>query len=336
MKLSVIVPVYNVEKYLPRCLDSLLRQGMESGDWEVICVNDGSPDNCATILAEYERKYPDIFKVITQKNWGVGEARNTGMKVAQGEWIGFVDSDDYVVEGAYKQICHQFLDDTIDVLQFRYTNMHGLSADAVQYDSVPRDGRIVFEGNGFEAYNKVVFVNVWSKIYRRSFLLQHDIRFKSRYFEDEIFNFTAFGYNPRTRSISHNLYRYRYETAEYSSITRTHDKKWVIPQAYTLLQNLCVLNDYIASGREEMRPGVLQRINDVLDFFFKKTTYVCLSYCEWRGVMMELREMPINQIDSHVSTLSENIVIIMKNLSGRFYLAYLIRVLYRRLVLNSE
>ena len=140
IKLSVIVPVYNVEPFLPRCLDSLLRQGMKGADsaealergeseWEVICVNDGSPDNCATILAEYERKYPDIFKVITQKNWGLGEARNTGMKVAQGEWIGFVDSDDYVVDGAYKQICHQFLDDTIDVLQFRYTNMHGLSAD---------------------------------------------------------------------------------------------------------------------------------------------------------------------------------------------------------------
>ena len=64
MKLSVIVPVYNVEKFLPRCLDSLLRQGMEVGEWEVICVNDGSPDNCAAILAEYEKKYPDIFKVI--------------------------------------------------------------------------------------------------------------------------------------------------------------------------------------------------------------------------------------------------------------------------------
>lgn len=328
MRLSVIVPVYNVEKFLPRCLDSLLRQGMRAGEYEVICVNDGSPDNSAAILAEYEAKYPDIFKVITQKNWGLGEARNTGMKVAQGEWIGFVDSDDYVVDGAYKQICHQFLDDTIDVLQFRYTNMHSLSADKVQYDSVPSDGRIVFEGNGFEAYNKVIFVNVWSKIYRRSFLLQHDICFKSRYFEDEIFNFTVFGYNPRTRALSHNLYRY--ETAEYSSITRTRDKKWVILHVQAFLQNLRVLNDYIASGREEMRPGVLQRINDVLDFFFKKTTYVCFSYCEWRSVMMELHEMPINQIDSHVSTLLENIVIIMKNLSGRFYFVYLLRVLYRK------
>ena len=97
MKLSVIVPVYNVEKYLPRCLDSLLRQDMEAGTWEVICVNDGSPDNCATILAEYEQKHPEIFKVITQNNLGLGEARNTGMRAAQGEWIGFVDSDDSVV-----------------------------------------------------------------------------------------------------------------------------------------------------------------------------------------------------------------------------------------------
>ena len=63
MILSVIVPVYNVEKYLSRCLDSLLRQGMEAGEWEVICVNDGSPDNCGAILAEYEAKHPDIFKV---------------------------------------------------------------------------------------------------------------------------------------------------------------------------------------------------------------------------------------------------------------------------------
>ena len=102
MKLSVIVPVYNVEKFLPRCLDSLLRQGLEVGEYEVICVNDGSPDNCAQILAEYEQKYPGIFKVITQENRGLGEARNTGMKVAQGEWITFVDSDDDGVEAYNK------------------------------------------------------------------------------------------------------------------------------------------------------------------------------------------------------------------------------------------
>ena len=78
MKLSVIVPVYNVERFLPRCLGSLLRQGLEVEEYEVICVNDGSPDNCAAILAEYEREHPDIFKVITQRNQGLSAARNMG------------------------------------------------------------------------------------------------------------------------------------------------------------------------------------------------------------------------------------------------------------------
>ena len=109
MKLSVIVPVYNVEKYLPRCLDSLLRQGMESGDGEVICVNDGFPDNSAAILADYQQRHPDIFKVITQENMGVGEARNIGMRIARGEYIGFVDSDDFVAENSYSYLCEHFL-----------------------------------------------------------------------------------------------------------------------------------------------------------------------------------------------------------------------------------
>ena len=67
MKLSVIVPVYNVEKFLPRCLDSLIRQGLSADEYEVICVNDGSPDNRAQILADYEQKHPDIFRVIMQE-----------------------------------------------------------------------------------------------------------------------------------------------------------------------------------------------------------------------------------------------------------------------------
>lgn len=87
MQLSVIVPVYNMEKFLPRCLDSLLRQGMEVGEWEVICVNDGSTDGSANILAGYEAKNPDIFKVITQENKGISAARNTGTAMARGEYI---------------------------------------------------------------------------------------------------------------------------------------------------------------------------------------------------------------------------------------------------------
>lgn len=93
VKVSIIVPVYNVEKFLPRCLDSLVNQTLE--DIEIICVNDGSSDNSLNILNEYAQKDSRI-KVITQENKKKGAARNNGLKIARGEYIGFVDSHDYV------------------------------------------------------------------------------------------------------------------------------------------------------------------------------------------------------------------------------------------------
>lgn len=91
---SIIVPCYNVEKYLPRCLDSLVNQTLN--DLEIICVNDGSPDNCLAILRDYEKEYPDAIVVIDKENEGVWRGRLDAIAIARGEYIGFVDSDDYV------------------------------------------------------------------------------------------------------------------------------------------------------------------------------------------------------------------------------------------------
>lgn len=94
--LSVIVPCYKVERYLPRCLDSLVNQTLSN--IEVICINDGSPDHCIDILRDYEVRYPGKIRVIDKKNEGVWRGRWDGIRLARGEYIGFVDSDDYVVE----------------------------------------------------------------------------------------------------------------------------------------------------------------------------------------------------------------------------------------------
>ena len=90
---SIIVPCYNVEKYLPRCLDSLLNQTLD--DIEIICINDGSPDHCIDILRDYEQRYPGKVVVIDKQNEGVWRGRFDGIRIAQGEYIGFLDSDDY-------------------------------------------------------------------------------------------------------------------------------------------------------------------------------------------------------------------------------------------------
>ncbi len=94
VKVSIIVPCYKVEAYLPRCLDSLVNQTLDGV--EAICINDGSPDNCLKILKDYKKKYGDKIVIIDKKNEGVWKGRKDGIKIAKGEYIGFVDSDDYV------------------------------------------------------------------------------------------------------------------------------------------------------------------------------------------------------------------------------------------------
>lgn len=96
-KVSIVVPIYNVEKYLHRCVNSLIRQTLK--DIEIILVDDGSPDNCPKICDEYKNK--DIrVKVIHKKNAGLGLARNSGLDEAKGEYVVFVDSDDFIEESA--------------------------------------------------------------------------------------------------------------------------------------------------------------------------------------------------------------------------------------------
>ncbi|MBQ6231489.1 MAG: glycosyltransferase family 2 protein [Eubacterium sp.] len=101
-KLSVVVPCYKVEKYLPRCLDSLLSQSLT--ELEIVCINDGSPDNCLSILKTYKEKYGERIVIIDKQNEGVWKARLDGIQASHGEYIGFLDSDDYVKPGYAKKL----------------------------------------------------------------------------------------------------------------------------------------------------------------------------------------------------------------------------------------
>ena len=100
-RLSIIIPVYDVEAYLPECLDSIFSQRDALSDIEVILVNDGSPDGSAAILEEYRKRYDNIT-VITQSNQGLSLARMNGLERAQGEYVWFVDSDDYLADHAFE------------------------------------------------------------------------------------------------------------------------------------------------------------------------------------------------------------------------------------------
>lgn len=132
MKLSIIIPIYNVEQYLRKCVDSLLNQDMSSTDYEIILVDDGGHDKCPQICDEYAKKSQEsraksqdlpCIRVIHRKNGGLSAARNSGIEVARGEYLMFVDSDDYIEPNVLGGLLEQIDRDRLDVLRYNYQNV---------------------------------------------------------------------------------------------------------------------------------------------------------------------------------------------------------------------
>lgn len=221
MKFSVIIPVYNVEYYLKACLDSVLNQTFE--DWEAICVNDGSTDNSATILEEYSHK-DGRFKVVNQPNGGLSAARNTGLKAAAGEYVLFLDSDDWIEDNAL-EILSNDLDDE-DMLCFsgrRYYEHEGLyhEADLLKERSYV-SGMDYYNENALQSRD-FAFVCVVLRAYRRTFLIENCLWFKEGiYHEDNLFTPIACYYAKKVRQVSDCLYDYRVRA---NSITTTGNVK---------------------------------------------------------------------------------------------------------------
>ena len=174
--ISVIIPVYNVEKYLARCLDSVIGQTYEN--LEIICVNDGSPDNSLAILNDYAAKDARI-KIIDRKNGGLSAARNSGLACATGEFITFVDSDDTIAPICY-ETCIAHMADDVDVVAFSYSEV--VSKDEREVRTLPFEGKICFtEGmllkQGWQA---------WSKIFRVSTLKKYDMTFREGFIYEDM------------------------------------------------------------------------------------------------------------------------------------------------------
>lgn len=123
IKLSIIVPIYGVEQYLQKCVDSLLSQDIPSSEYEIVLVDDGSPDKCPQICDNYAAAHKNI-RVVHRENGGLSAARNSGIKVAEGEYVMFVDSDDYIEPNMLSGLLNQIERDNLDVLRFKYQNVN--------------------------------------------------------------------------------------------------------------------------------------------------------------------------------------------------------------------
>ena len=120
IRLSYILPCYNIERFVGKCLDSIYNQSLPETDFEVICVNDCSPDGTRDVVVEYQKKHKNLILIDHEKNKRVGAARNTGFYAAKGEYVWFIDPDDLLHENAATELLHLLDEDQLDFIQFNH------------------------------------------------------------------------------------------------------------------------------------------------------------------------------------------------------------------------
>lgn len=202
MFLSLIIPVYNAERYIAQCLDSLLNQSLSPHDYEIVCVNDGSRDNSLSILEHYANTHANI-RIVNKENGGVTTARNAGLEAASGDFIWFVDADDLVKENTLAQLKAMIPDTGCDRIVFgAYEFTDQMTEEELERS---RTGQLETNTSWYDAV-------VWRSMLRKQFLLEHNLYFRYpelTHGEDGLFMYEVTLENPVTVSTEDVVYFYR-------------------------------------------------------------------------------------------------------------------------------
>lgn len=229
LKLSILIPAYNVEMLLPRCLDSIVSQLVDGV--EVIIVDDGSTDHTFAVAKSYTEKYSNLV-VLSKDNEGVGAARNMLLDHAQGEYIWFVDSDDYIEDGCMKFIIEEL--------------RKNLEMDMLTVLNNDETKHKFFEGSG-ERYVLQQLYNgyLWNKIIRRNIIQTNNIVFEPHLFsqEDWLFLMKLFPLLSHIRETA--IYAYHYSVDNNSSIMRSNSKEKIYRNVSNSLSSICHFRSFI-------------------------------------------------------------------------------------------
>lgn len=291
-KISIIVPVFRVEKYLPVCLDSLRAQTLK--DIEIICVDDGSPDRSRMILDQYAALDNRIV-VVTKENGGLSSARNAGIRVASADYLCFVDSDDLLERNACEVIVGAFKTNKCDVVTY------GATAFPAHRSNVWIDNRLSPRDEVYDSFSPDILLEenshpyAWRTALRRDFLIENQLFFDEdlRFGEDELWHFSIYPRSEKTALISDKLYRYRVEREDSLMATRAVDPVLKIYDHLRIVEKICSdwhslglidlhykeLLDYIADfvlrdllgAPSEGRMALLRFARSIFEEYFSKT-----------------------------------------------------------------
>lgn len=241
MRLSIVVNMYNTAKYMPKCMDTLLEQDIPQSEYEIILVDDCSPDNSLAMAKEYAMQYSNIRICMHDKNKGLAAARNTGIDAARGQYLCFVDPDDYIEKNSLASLLEQMDDERLDMLRFNYQKVDE------RYNEVP-DSEIearfdytpcIMTGTEFLAYRLGVGCYVWAYIYRTEFLRKTEIRF----FEGCFFDDTPWLPRILQRALRVNVtpVRHQYYLQRTGSMVHSHNTQAILRKVDTQMQLIDIL-----------------------------------------------------------------------------------------------
>ena len=227
MKLSIITPVYNVENYLSECIESILNQNFS--DFELILINDGSTDSSPHIMNSYAAAHPDIIRTINIDNGGQGRARNFAIEEARGEYIGFVDSDDWITPSMFEKLYNAAEENCADVAACDYYRVE--------------EGKYIYEKARLQNHYLSSAGAVWNKIFRRELI--GDIRFpQGRWYEDFSFSAKLLIKSRSTVFVPEPLYCYR---SGHSSTMRNRNSAKNLDMLYIMDD----IREAVPEGKEE-------------------------------------------------------------------------------------
>lgn len=276
-KISIIIPCYNVEQYIDRCLESVVNQTIGLDKLEIIVVNDASTDGTLDKLYQWEKRFPENIMVITyEENLRQGGARNLGLQYATGEYIGFVDADDWIEPDMYELLYEKMSTGKYDLVKCKmireaYEGQYPIPADNrrdVEYHFTSRDG--FYYGEVTDIGNCGYYSGIWSGLYKRTMLVEREIRFPEHLaYEDNFFGNVLWLYVGALYIVDVVLYHY-FANPE-STATSLNSVHHIDRMAIEVM----LVEDYIKRGAYEVYHDEIER--DFLERFFFNTWHVIFT-----------------------------------------------------------
>lgn len=296
IRISLIIPFYGVEKYIQACLESVFCQNVPETEYEVICVNDCSLDKSEEIVLEYKKRHSNLHLIRHEVNKRLGAARNTGLRYAKGEYVWFIDSDDYIKKNCLREVLTYCTEDNLEILHWAIQDNSGDWILRLQESPVQTGINDLLNGSRDMTFP-------WNRVYKRRFLMDNNLWFNDYWGGDVIHTIQALNVAKLVKNVPHCYYFYRVDNPTSDMHSPVSAKK-TISFSYVLAQ---VLDNSIDSLDSSLSPLMHEcvewRINQSFKPIVKLDRHERTVFYRSMASMQELRRFVMGHADFRVNLL---------------------------------